>query len=245
MEAFGVGIVVLGALCAGFVTGLAGFGTGLTALAFWLHVVEPAVAAALVAICSVVAQLQSLYTVRREMVWRRVWPFLLGGVAGVPLGVGLLRMVDSRTLKVVVGLLLVGYAGTTLGFRRFPTVARGGRLADGAVGFGGGVLGGLAGLSGPLSTIWCALRGWKPDAQRAVYQPYNLAILALVLGAYATQGVLTGLVWGLGLACLPATLIGVHVGLRQYSRVNDRQFRYLVLWLLLASGLFLTASNLA
>jgi hypothetical protein len=33
-------------------TGLSGFGTGLTALAFWLHVVNPVVAAALVAACS-------------------------------------------------------------------------------------------------------------------------------------------------------------------------------------------------
>jgi len=43
-------VVVLGALCGGFVTGLAGFGTGLTALGFWLHVVNPSVAAALVAV---------------------------------------------------------------------------------------------------------------------------------------------------------------------------------------------------
>lgn len=43
-------VVVLGALCGGFVTGLAGLGTGLTALGFWLHVVNPSVAAALVAV---------------------------------------------------------------------------------------------------------------------------------------------------------------------------------------------------
>ncbi|MFB8829176.1 hypothetical protein ACE0DR_06800 [Azotobacter sp. CWF10] len=53
-------IILAGALSGGFVTGLAGFGTGLTALGFWLHAVEPVVAAALVVICSVVGQLQSL-----------------------------------------------------------------------------------------------------------------------------------------------------------------------------------------
>jgi uncharacterized membrane protein YfcA len=40
-------VLALGALCGGFFTGLAGFGTGLTALGLWLHVVSPAVAAAL------------------------------------------------------------------------------------------------------------------------------------------------------------------------------------------------------
>ena len=80
-------VVVLGALSGGFVTGLAGFGTGLTALAFWLHVVNPVVAAALVVSCSVVGQAQSLYTVRRAITWRRAWPFLAGGIVGVPVGV--------------------------------------------------------------------------------------------------------------------------------------------------------------
>ncbi len=34
-----------GALVAGFVSGLAGFGTGLVALGFWLHVIDPLLAA--------------------------------------------------------------------------------------------------------------------------------------------------------------------------------------------------------
>ena len=62
--------------------------------------------------------------------------------------------------------------------------------------------------------------------------------------AYATQGILTTQVWGLALVCLPATLLGAYGGLRLYGRVDNRQFRYLVLWLLLASGLAFTVSNL-
>ena len=162
----------------------------------------------------------------------------------MPLGVAALRVVDPKTLKVFLGLVLVGYTGITLGFRRLPTVAWGGRVADGAVGFGGGVLGGVAGLSGPLPTIWCGLRGWQADVQRGVYQPYNLTILSVALIAYATQGILTTQVWGLVLVCLPATLLGAYGGIRLYGRVDNQQFRYLVLWLLLASGLVLTLSNL-
>ena len=89
----------------------------------------------------------------------------------------------------------------------------GGRLADGAIGFGGGVLGGATGLSGPLPTIWSGLRGWAKDQQRGVYQPYNLAILATTLVAYATEGVLTRQVGMLALVCLPGTLIGSWLGI--------------------------------
>ncbi len=237
-------IVVLGALCGGFVTGLAGFGTGLTALAFWLYVVDPIIAAALVVICSVVGQAQSLYTVRRAFTWHRVWPFLVGGVIGIPLGVSALRFLDPKTLKVILGILLVGYTSITLGLQRLPTVEYGGKLADGVVGFGGGVLGGIAGLSGPLPTIWCGLRGWSADTQRGVYQPYNLLILGAVLCVYASQGILTTDVWKFVMICIPATVIGAFLGIRMYGRINDQQFQRLVLWLLFLSGIVLTISNL-
>ena len=238
------GVIVLGALCGGFVTGLAGFGTGLTALAFWLHVVDPVVAAALVVACSVVGQAQSLYTVRRAITWGRAWPFLAGGILGVPLGAASLQMIAPQTLKGLLGILLIGYTGMMLGLRRFPTIAWGGKAADGMIGFGGGALGGLAGLSGPLPTIWCGLRGWSADAQRAVYQPFNLIILAIVLCTYITQGAMTGEIWELIFMCTPATILGTFLGIRTYGRVNERQFRVLVLWLLLVSGMVLTASNL-
>ena len=237
-------VVVFGALCGGFVTGLAGFGTGLTALAFWLHVVDPVVAAALVVACSVVGQAQSLYTVRRAITWGRAWPFLAGGILGVPLGAASLQMIAPQTLKGLLGILLIGYTGMMLGLRRFPTIAWGGKAADGMIGFGGGALGGLAGLSGPLPTIWCGLRGWSADAQRAVYQPFNLIILAIVLCTYITQGAMTGEIWELIFMCTPATILGTFLGIRTYGRVNDRQFRVLVLWLLLVSGMVLTVSNL-
>lgn len=67
-------MVLAGALAGGFVSGLTGFGTGLTALGLWLHVLEPTVAAVLVVVCSVVGQLQSLFRLRRAVQWSLAWP---------------------------------------------------------------------------------------------------------------------------------------------------------------------------
>ncbi len=237
-------IIGAGALVAGFVSGLAGFGTGLVALGFWLHAVEPLLAAPLVVICSVVGQVQATAVLRRGIRIARLWPFLAGGLIGVPLGVAILGAVEVATFRVLVGAFLIGYAGIMLSLRALPVVAWGGRAADGAVGLLGGVMGGAAGLSGPLPTLWCGLRGWSKDAQRGVYQPYNLGVLGFTLGVYAVHGVITARVMELALICLPLTLLGVWLGLRSYGRLDDRQFRALVLWLLLASGATLTVSNL-
>ena len=236
--------VFAGALAAGFFSGLTGFGTGLVALGFWLHVIEPRLAAPLVVICSVVAQLQALPRIRRSIHWGRLWPFLLTGLAGVPLGVLALEHIEAAAFRAALGVFLVLYAGAMLLSRSLPVVTWGGRGADAAVGLGSGVLGGAAGLSGALPTVWCGLKGWSKDEQRAVYQPFNLTVLAWALVSQAYQGVITSQVAWLTLLCLPGTLAGTWLGLRSYGRLNDRQFRLVVLWLLLASGTVLTVSNL-
>jgi uncharacterized membrane protein YfcA len=132
-----------------------------------------------------------------------------------------------------------------MGFvRRPPVVARGGRLADGAAGIGGGVLGGMASLSGPIPVIWVQLRGWTMQAQRGVSQPYNMSVLALSLISAGVAGRLdrTFVVWAA--IALPMTLIGSHVGLLLYGRINDAQFRRIVIALLSLSGLTLIGSSL-
>ena len=45
----------------------------------------------------------------------------------------------------------------------------------------GGVLGGFAGLSGVLPTIWSGLRAWPKARQRGTYQPYVLTMHGLAL----------------------------------------------------------------
>ena len=53
-------LLVLGALAGGFVSGLAGFGTGLMALGIWLYVVPPSIAVPLVLICSILGQTSTM-----------------------------------------------------------------------------------------------------------------------------------------------------------------------------------------
>ena len=240
-----IAIIILGALCGGFVTGLAGFSTGWTALGFWLYVVDPVVAAALVVMCSVVGQVQSLSTVRRAVTWQRVWPFLLGGLVGVPLGVAALRAVDPKPSK---GCSACCSAAIPALPSRTPALTDG-SLERESRRWAGRVwrrrLGGVAGLSGPLPTIWCGLRGWQADAQRGLYQPYNLTILERRADDLCDPRHSHHAHLGAWLSLrLPATLLGAYGGMRLYGRIDDQQFRYLVLWLLLVSGLGLTASNL-
>jgi uncharacterized membrane protein YfcA len=59
-------ILVAGAIAAGFVSGLAGFGTALMALGIWLYVLPPSLAVPLVLICSIVGQTSTLPSMWRS-----------------------------------------------------------------------------------------------------------------------------------------------------------------------------------
>ena len=237
-------LVVAGALAAGFVHGLSGTGYALVALGFWLQAMSPITAAPLVALCSVGGHMQALPSIWRGVRWSRLWPFLVAGLLGVPLGTMLLEHVRVQPLKLVVGLLLIFYSAWMGLVRRPPIVTGVGRLADAAVGFIGGVMGGMASLSGPVPTIWLQLRGWTKGEQRGINQPFNMAVLAAALLSAAVAGLLdrTFLTWAV--LALPTTLIGVWLGLSLYGRVGDAGFRGIVLVLLGLSGVTLIVSSL-
>jgi uncharacterized protein len=235
-------LLPVGAFAGGFVSGLTGFGTALMALGIWLYVLPPSIVVPLVLICSIVGQTSTLPTFWRSIDFRLVWPFLIGGLAGVPLGTMLIAHADPRIFKGSVGVLLLVFPAA-LYFNRTPmALSFGGRIADAAIGFAGGILGGLAGLSGALPTLWATVRGWGKDERRGVFQTFNWTVLSAALCLQVGTGFITTEVLRLALLALPATIFGAWLGARCYHALSDRDFRDVVLGLLFLSGVGLVWS---
>lgn len=237
-------IVLAGALAGGIVNGMTGFGTAITALGIWVYGIPPTAAASLAIICAAVSQTQTLHLIWHSIQWKRVLCFVVPGIVGVPIGTLILPHVDPRIFKVGLGLFLVVYPAYVLARQRQIEKAWGGRLADGVVGFGGGVLGGLTGLSGVFPVVWTDIRGWSKEQRRAVVQFFNLAILSLALVAHAASGLLTRQVGLDALVALPATIGGAWFGAFIYRRLADRGYQRIIMLLLLASGLALIWTSL-
>jgi uncharacterized membrane protein YfcA len=239
MSTFAVALLVLGAFAGGFVSGLAGFGTALMALGIWLYVLPPSTVVPLVLICSIVAQTSTLPAIWRSIDFRLVWPFLVGGLAGVPLGTMLVAYADPHIFKLSVGVLLLIFPAA-LYFHRSPVaLSFGGRAADAGIGFAGGVLGGLAGLSGPIPILWASVRGWGKDERRGVFQTFNWTVLSAALCMQAGAGFITWEIIRLALLALPATVGGAWLGAWTYHALSDKNFRDVVLGLLFLSGIIL------
>ncbi len=240
-------LIFAGALAGGLVNGLTGFGSALTALPVWLQAVEPLVAAQLGSACSVLGHLRTFPAIWKAVHWRRLAPMLAAGLAGVPIGTLILPHIGLATFKLGIGAVLTAHCSFMLlaaGRVRRGAAGRRDRWAEMAVGFGGGVLGGLAALSGVLPTVWASLKDWRKDERRIFFQAFNFTVLAAMLVTSAVSGLVGSRFIVAFAVAAPGTLIGASVGLRLYRRLDDLRFHRTVLVVLLLSGLALIWSSL-
>jgi len=206
---------------------------------------SPVTAAPLVAFCSVGGHLQSLPKIWKGVIWSRLWPFLVGGLIGVPLGTTLIEHADPKVFKLTVGVFLLVFPAALYFQRREFSITFGGRIADSAIGFAGGILGGLAGLSGPLPILWASIRGWSKEQRRGIFQIFNFSVLAASLLVQIVTGFVKPDVYWLALIAFPGTVIGAWLGARTYHALSDANFRDVVLGLLFLSGIGLVWSSIA
>src|ERR1700733_14975626 len=183
-----LGIVVAGTALAGFVQGLSGFAFSLVAMAVWAWALAPQVAAPLAVFGALLGQLASLASVRAGFEFRRIAPLVVGGVLGVPIGAFILHNANPLYFKLAIGALLTAYGLYGLMTSSLHAIRWGGRGLDAFAGLIGGVLGGLAGMSGTVPAIWTQLRGWKRDLRRATMQVYNIAMHVTTLMVYSRTG---------------------------------------------------------
>ena len=223
--------------------GLSGFGFGLTAMTLWAWTLEPRLAAALAVFGALTGQIIAAVAVRRGFDFGRLLPFLAGGLAGVPIGVWLLPRLDVPLFKGLLGLLLVVMCPLLFFADRLPHI-RGGRAGDALAGLAGGASGGLGGFTGVVPTLWCTLRGFDKELQRAVIQNFNLAMLLVTFASYVATGIVTREMLPLFAVVAPAMLVPSLLGARLYIAISATGFRKVVLALLTAAGAVLLTSAL-
>ncbi len=240
---FELALIAVGGFLAALVVGSAGFAFAIVVTGVWLYVLPPAQIVLLASVCATVLHIVSVWQYRREIEFRLLWPFVVGGALGVPLGVLALQRLDAALFRHLFGVFMIAYSGYMLMRPRIPVLQLRpviARLADGAVGWVSGVLGGFAMLHGTLPTIWCSLRGWDKRRSRYIYQPYILITGVLVILCVGTTANFdqSELIVPLAIAA-PAMALGLWAGARLFDKISEALFRRLILLLILASGISL------
>lgn len=238
MDGVVLGIFLFASFVGGLTSGLTGFAMGVVLSGIWLHILSPIQTTTLIVGYGLVTQSYAIWKLRHALSWRNVAPFIIGGAVGVPIGTMLLTYINPAYLRPGVGALLVLYSIYSLARPALKPLTSG-VPTDVGVGILNGLLGGLTGLTGIIVTIWCQLGGLPKDAQRTIFQPVNLAGIAMTAVSLSLAGTVTAETAKLYLLGLPLMLVGLWSGFKLYGKLDDAAFRKVILLLLLLSGLAL------
>lgn len=230
-------VIVFGAA---LVSSVVGFAFSALAGAALLHLYrQPAEAVEIMVLCSIAIQLYCVIAIRRSIRWRLLLPFVAGGAAFVPLGVWLLTVLPGSWFAIGLGGFLVGY-GALMAWRRPQRIHASAWWLDLCIGALGGITGGLAAFPGAFVTIWCSLRGWDKSVQRAVTQPFILAIQLITLAAMHAQSVPVHLD-ALRIEGMVVALFAAFLGMKVFRSLSNRQFSWVLNSLLIVSGALMIA----
>ncbi len=219
------------------VYGVAGFGTGLVAMAFLPFLMTTSDAIVLMTVLTILFSIVIFIPLRRDCAPRAIVGLSVGSIVGTPAGVWILAVAPADVVNRLIGAMLIVVVSLELA-GRFPRRlhGRGWGLGTGIL---AGLLGGAVGLPGPPVIVYGATQDWSPRTFKANLQAFFLVNQGVILLGYGLAGLVTAEVVRLtGIFLLPA-LAGTLAGMSLFTRIDPVRFRRIVFALLFVSGVVL------
>jgi uncharacterized membrane protein YfcA len=230
----------LGVFLGAVVSAFSGFAFSAVAGAILLHAYDPTTAIPIMMACSIASQAMTLVALRRSVRFDSTALLLAGGAGGVVVATQLLQGMNAATLRLSFGVFLVIYSGYMILRHQRKEIRASGPVSEFAAGALGGIVGVFTAMPGAIPTLWCEFRGLQKEQQRAIVQPFILAMQAFALALLAATASIPPTVPRQFLIALPMLIAGSWLGLVAFRNVDEKMFRRAVLALLIASGLALT-----
>jgi hypothetical protein len=233
------GLVVV--FFAGFIQGLTGFGFGLVSVPIMTLFLSPKVAVPIVSLHALLIVTVIAYEARKWIDLKRIWPLMVAGVMGMPLGAYLLVFLQVGPLKVLIGSVIVLFSLALL--KGFKKEIKSEKLAFAPVGFVSGLLAGGTMMGGPPVMLFFANQGLGKNVFRANIVCYFVVLTIATIPAYVVGGLITKEVIKYALLLLPAMICGGVAGIKLARIVQEKIFRKVVLIILVVAGFMSIASG--
>lgn len=221
-------------LLAALVQGISGFGFALLSMPLLSLIVDPKNAVAVSTLIGTVASGTLLVRHRHFVRWDLVRPMLGAAAVGMPLGLYLLVVIAERPLRLLLAVVVAGFAGLLASGWRVRSTNRGVELL---AGFTSGVLNTSLSTNGPPLVVVLQARDLEPEEFRgtisALFFASGLVANVLLAGAgrYHEATLIQAAIG------LPALLVGSTIGGRVARMLPAAAFRRVVLSLLVVTAL--------
>jgi uncharacterized membrane protein YfcA len=223
---------------AGVIRGFSGFGFAMVAVTGMSLVLPPVQVVPAVLILDVLASLQLIPSIRRQIDWPSLRRLLAGALLATPAGVYVLATLPPAPMRVCISLAVLAAAVLLMrgwGWKRMP-----GAGFTAAVGAASGLLNGAAAIGGPPVILFYLSSPAGVAVSRASMIAFFLGLDILSLATAATQGLATATTFRLMLVAAIPLVLGIAAGSRLFARFGQAAFRrgvLILLMMLAAAGL--------
>jgi uncharacterized membrane protein YfcA len=232
-------------LLAGFVKGTLGLGLPTVAMGLLATTMAPGQAIAIVIVPAIVTNIWQTFVgpYLRDII-KRLWPLMLGTVAGIWINAGLLTGPYAAYGTVVLGVLLVIYAIVGLSRFSFKVARRDEKWIGGIVGVITGLISAATGVQViPSMPFMQAIGMEKDELVQALGVFFTTATVALAFNL-TSSGLLTAATALPGAVAMVASFVGMFVGQSVRSRMQPEVFRRWFLIAMILLGFYLAGSAL-
>jgi uncharacterized membrane protein YfcA len=227
-------VALFAALLAGIVTGLTGFGLALISTPILLFVYEPRTVVVLTTIFSIFINAAVVWDSWGEARRRLALELLVPALFGVVAGTVILGVIDPVYIRLGVGAIVVFSTLLLVRDIRLPGAnTRWGTLVAGSA---SGALSTSTGLAAPPIVLLLASRGLPKHEFRGTSALYFLPMSLAGLAVLAGRGLVEAPEVPLGLALVPAAIVGKAVGTTLLEHVSEKAFRAITLGLVILTG---------
>jgi uncharacterized membrane protein YfcA len=230
-------------LLAGFVKGVIGLGLPTVSMGLLAVTMQPSRALAIVIVPAIVTNIWQTFVgpYLRDII-RRLWPLMVGTVAGIWLNAGMLTGPYARYGTVVLGMLLVVYAIVGLSKFSFSVARRDEKWMGGIVGVITGLVSAATGVQViPSMPFMQAIGMEKDELVQALGVYFTVATVALAFNLTGA-GLLSASTALPGAIAMAAAFTGMFVGQAVRSRMQAEAFRRWFLLAMIVLGLYLAGS---
>jgi len=214
-----VGAAFVAALARGF----SGFGGALIFVPLASAAMGPQAAGPILLLIDGVAQFALLKNAWRQAKRREVGIMALGALAGIPLGVTILKFADAIVLRWAISVLIVAMLALLISGWRYRGQPK--RPATIGVGFLAGILSGSVQAAGPPVIAYWLGGSTSPLMVRANIILFFFCTSVVSGVTYLAAGLLNLDVLFLSLVTAPGYAIGMFLGTRMFSLASEKMFR--------------------
>lgn len=227
---------------AGIVHGLTGFGFALVSVPILMLFLSPQIIVPVISLHNTLINLFLLYEVKKWIDLRRIWPLMIAGIVGMPVGTFLLMVMDVNVAKLYIGLVIAIFAAALLmGFKK---EIKNERVAFAPVGLVSGILGGSTSMSGPPVILFFTNQGVKMETFRANLIAYFTVLDLTTTIVFLFRGITNSTVINYAIILIPAMIFGAITGVKLKHKVNEKLFRKITLIIVIFAGILSIFSGL-